>query len=140
MRGNGAILLLAALASVPTVSCTKTELYSYENWAVSDTWIAATPGPRGARMGHLLESSDGIVLSVERCHPGNLVIIDDEWCETVFIEVPREVLKSFPAVLEDPRAYLKTCSSVWGNCTEEPAVAGTVVLNSRDAEGIRGSV
>ena len=91
-------------------------------------------------MGHLLVEGTTDVLEVSRFDPGNPIVIDDERCDTLLVELPNIVGHALPSQIESPRAFLRSCSCVWGNCTEVAAASGEVRVRRFNERGVDAAV
>lgn len=82
----------------------------------------------------------GLVLEVASSHDPDIFATDDEVCWTTWIEISSEAVQHPPTETVDPRAFLKRCSCVWGNCREEPLVNGKVTIRDVTSQGVRADV
>ena len=136
MRPTAVVLI--AIATILLSGCVTTELKSYQARGLTLVPIEAEHR-RSLRSGHFIVKGESTVLEVFFHDPGNPLAIDDERCSFVLIELPATA-DSLPATVYSPRAFLRKCACVWGNCIEEESLGGEVRIRQISSLGIRATV
>lgn len=133
-------MAIVLIATTCLAGCATTTVRAYRERSLAREPIVAGDGSRTHRTGHLLVYGAGDVLEVYRYDPGNPLAVDDEGCSFVLVELPVDTVGALPRPVDSPRAFLHTCSCVWGNCTEEEPLAGDVLVRQVSDLGIRATV
>jgi len=131
--------ILTAFMALGISGCSHRALSAYTGWSISAQPAPASL-PLSRRVGHLLEDGTSIILHMSVFDPGGRFTIDDERCDSLLVEVPRDRVAQLPATLKNPVAYYRRCSCVWRICQEEAMQSGFVTVRKQVASGFQARV